>query len=222
MNNNKPSSQNLTVSELSGLEERLADAARLGLALDDADIALIQNIIASFYHLQQQLQEKNITLDKLRRMCGLTPSSERSSTHGKANSHGSDDACDAEHDVDQPQPADEQSETSHNTGDSNKGESAEQTKKASDDSTAANDPNESDAPKENPKLAATSQKKSGKKPYGASTPWSPAIEHLHKLGFNSGYHAPYAALMVAFTLTKSPLYLFVYVRTSPLLWKSIS
>jgi hypothetical protein len=84
MKKNDSEYQAISASDLSGLEARLADAAKLELALELEDITLVQNIVASYFHLHQQIQEQGATITKLRKICGFEPKSERSGTKVKA------------------------------------------------------------------------------------------------------------------------------------------
>lgn len=210
MSSNSPTYQTLSAAQFSQLEQRLADAAQLGLSLDASDLTLLQNILASYYDLQVKIQSQDATLAKLRKMCGITPKSERSCTNKKDHSANKDRTeaspvagVDDRSDAAANNEADAQGQSNTTDTDSGAGQP-----EAAAENNAANDDSATNSAPEADSSDNKQNRKSSYSAYGAGIPWAPNIVFEHEIGFQSGDDCPLCNLGRLYPY-KDP---FVFIR----------
>ncbi|MBT4837727.1 MAG: transposase [Methylococcales bacterium] len=76
-NTDTPDISELSVEEIDALIGRLEEAIEFDLALSKSDIRLLINAVLTLASMQERLQDKDITLHKLRKLLGMVKSSER-------------------------------------------------------------------------------------------------------------------------------------------------
>ncbi len=192
MSSDSPTIQTLSVVEFSQLAQRLADAAQLGLSLDASDLTLLQNILASYYDLQVKMQSQDATLAKLRKMCGITPKSERSCANKKDNSVNKDQAeaftvagADGSSDDNADNEVDTQRQNNRTDTDSSAGQS-----EVAAENNAANDDSATNADLRADTSNNKQNRNSSYSAYGDGIPWAPNIVFEHEIGFQSGDDCP--------------------------------